>query len=266
MSVTIDPRIKARRIAVQRDVGRKRLRRLLLAGGAVGTLTGLWGLTLTPLLDVDRLEVTGAANTGVLGVLAASHVRRGEAMTTVHLGGAAHRIAALPWVQTVDVHRRWPGTIVFHVVERRPAAAVPVKTSSTPTDASPPSWLLVDAEGRQLALVAAPPAGLLHLDIAPVTPELGRDLAAPDADVLQLASTIPAALRDRIVSLHPAADGTVDGTVRLRDGGEAALLLGTPTQTAAKWLALVTILDDTDPARLAQIDVRVPSAPALTRR
>jgi hypothetical protein len=99
-----------------------------------------------------------------------------------------------------------------------------------------------------------------------VTPHLGRDLGGANRDVLDLASTIPATLKDKIVSLHPAADGTVDGTVVLRNGAQAGLLLGTPTQTEAKWLTLLAVLDDTDPAHLAQIDVRVPSAPALTRR
>src|SRR5437899_1124387 len=138
VSVTIDPRIKARRIAVQRDEGRKRLRRFLVLSGVVGVLAGAWGLTMTPLLDVDRLEVTGATNTGVLGVLAATHIRRGDAMVNLPLGGAAHRVAALPWVQTVDVHRRWPGTVVIHVIERHPAAAVPVTTA----DPKQPGWML----------------------------------------------------------------------------------------------------------------------------
>ena len=247
---------------MQRDEGRKRLRRFLIVSGVVGVLAGAWGITLTPLLDVDRLEVTGATNTGVLGVLAATHIRRGDAMVNLPLGGAAHRVAALPWVQTVDVHRRWPGTVVIHVIERRPAAAVPVKTA----DPKEPGWMLVDGSGRQLAVVADPPGGLLHLDVPPVAPELGHDLGTADAAVLDLAATIPDALKARVLSLHPSPDGSVAGAVQLRNGTQAALLLGAPTQTAAKWLALLTVLDDTDPARLTQIDVRVPSAPALTRR
>ena len=84
--------------------------------------------------------------------------------------------------------------------------------------------------------------------------------------MLDIAATVPEALAPRIVSLRPEEDGSVSGTVRLRDGTEAGVLLGGSTQMGAKWLALATILDEADPVGLAQIDVRVPGAPALTRR
>jgi cell division protein FtsQ len=253
----IDPRIRARRIAVQRDEGRKRLRRLGLGTAVAAVGAGLWGLALTPALDVDHVVVTGASHSGSDSIVAATGIERGDPLLTAHLGRAAHRVAALPWVQSVDVRRGWPGTVHIDVVERAVAAAVPAKGGA---------WILLDESGRQLAVGANPGAGVLHVEVAPVAPRLGSTVA-PGADAsLQFAASVPATLRDRLLSLRPAPGGQVEGRVILRDGGKATILLGRPTQTAAKWLALLSVLGDTDPARLDRIDVRVPSAPALTRR
>lgn len=253
----VDPRMRARRIEVQREAGRKRLRRAGIAGAVVAVAVGAWGIAMTPLLDVDRVTVTGAAHTGDRAVQFATRIRRGDPMITVRLGASATRVAALPWVQTVEVTRTWPGTVRVKVAERSPAAAVPATNNG---------WVLLDAEGRELASAPSPPAGLLRLELPAIAPEPGKTIAADARAALALAATIPESLRGRIASLRPGPDGTVEGTVVLRNNAQANLLLGTPTQTAAKWLALLTVLDDADPAKLAQIDVRVPSAPALTRR
>jgi cell division protein FtsQ len=252
----IDPRIRARRIEVQRDVGRRRLRRLVVAVGAVGVLGALGGVAMTPLLDVDHLAVTGAARSGAAAVAAATGIHRGDPMLTAHLGRAAGRITALPWVQTVRVRRSWPGTIHIDVVERRAEAAVPARAGG---------WILLDATGRQLAVGPDPGQGVLHVEAQPVQPQLGTNIDAGDDAALQLAGSIPAPLRAQVLSLRPTPGGEVEGRVILRNGGKATILLGRPTQAEAKWLALLSVLNDTDPARLDRIDLRVPSAPALTR-
>lgn len=251
------PRIRARRIEVQRDEGRRRLRRLVVAGVVVGTLAALWGLSMTPLLDVDHIRVTGATSTGPEAVAAATGIELGDALVTTPLGAAADRVARLPWVETVDVSRRWPGTIQVEVVERRPVAAVPAKAGG---------WVLLDAAGRQLAVRPELPPGLLKVELAAVDAVPGQVVAADASPVLELAVSRPQALRDRLLALRPAAGGTVEGTVAVGPDREATVVFGAPTQATAKWLALVSILDGIDPTGLSRIDVRVPSAPALTRR
>ena len=253
----IDPRIRARRIEVQRDQGRRRLRKLVVAATVAAVLAGGWGITRTPLLDVDHVRITGAARTGDLRIVGTSGIHLGDALLTAPLGRAAHRIADRPWVQTVRVRRSWPGTVVITVVERTPIAAIPVQGGQ---------WVLVDAQSRQLELVKDPDPKLVRVDAPPVVPKLGTDLAGRVSSVLQVAGSIPAALHQQIVSLRPATGGMVEGSVRLRNGAEAWLRFGTPTQLAAKWLAILSVLEDVDPAHVAGIDVRVPAAPALTSR
>lgn len=256
MSATIDPRIRARRIAVQRDEGRKRLRRAAVLAGVAASVSAAWGVTQTPLLDVDHIDVLGAGQSGVAAVQQASGIERGDALLTSGVGEAAERIADLPWVQTVDVSRKWPNTIQVRVVERVPAAAVPVKDGG---------WVLLDVTGRQLAVVPDPGPGVLRVELPPVAASPGRVLDAGADAVLELAAGRPATLQDRLLALRPAPNGAVDGTVRLRNDATATVHFGRPTQAAAKWLALLTVLEDADPARVVTIDLRVPSAPALTR-
>jgi hypothetical protein len=144
------------------------------------------------------------------------------------------------------------------VIERTVAAAVPARVGG---------WILLDATGRQLAVGADPGRGVLHVEIPPVVAHLGTttDAGAGADAALQLAGSVPATLRPRLLSLRPGEGGEVEGRVILRNGAKASILLGRPTQVAAKWLVLLSVLSDADPTRLDRIDLRVPSAPALTR-
>lgn len=240
----IDPRIRARRVEVQRDEGRRRLRRLLTVVIVLGVVAGAWGITRTPLLDVDHVRVAGASKTGAQAVADATGIHLGDALLTAALGRAADRVAALPWVQTVEIRRAWPGTVKVVVVERSPVAAVPTRDQR---------WVLVDAQGRQLAVTQNLDESLVRIDSQPIAAEPGSDVEGRTSVALQVAASIPETLRARVIALRPAAGGTVEGTVRLGDGSDAWLRFGTPAQTAAKWLALLSVLDEADPARLEEI-------------
>ena len=61
------------------------------------------GVTQSPVLDVDRITVTGAAHTPVDVVRAASGIHVHRPMTGVDLDRARRGILALPWVQNVSV-------------------------------------------------------------------------------------------------------------------------------------------------------------------
>ncbi|MCI0346445.1 MAG: FtsQ-type POTRA domain-containing protein, partial [Chloroflexi bacterium] len=123
-ALPIDPRIRARRIAVRRDEGRRRLRRLLTLGGLVGALAFAGLTTRTPLLDVDRIHVEGAQRTAVEAVLATTGIRRGDPLTDVDLERARAALVTLPWVADAEVTRSWSGTIRVRLTERVAVATV----------------------------------------------------------------------------------------------------------------------------------------------
>lgn len=252
----IDPRLRARRIEVQRTEGRKRLRRLAVVVAGLGVLAALWAVSLTPLLDVDRIRIEGAAHVEPAAVAAALDIRLGDALLTADVRGAARAVAELPWVETADVRRSWPGAVEVSVVERVPVAAIAARGGG---------WVLVDRGGHQLAVEAEPGLDLVRVAGRSMVPEPGELAHDRYRGALALAAVLPTSLRTAVTALWPQRDGTIEATVRLRDGHEAVARFGAPDQLEAKLLALGSIIETTDPAGLRVIDVRVPSGPALTR-
>lgn len=253
---TIDPRIRARRVEVQKTEGRKRLRRLAWTAGVLGFVSLLVLAATSPLLDVDRVAVTGADRTGSAAVAEAGSVEAGDRMVTLPLDAVAERIARLPWVDTAEVTRRWPGTVAVEITERVPIAAVPAVGGG---------FLLLDHTARQLAVERDLPPGVLRVDIDPVTARPGRDLPA-GRGALVVATTVPEVLRESVLSLAAGGRDQLDAVVRIRDGGQARVRLCSPERIEAKWLALVALLAEVEPPRLGSIDVCVPDAPLVTRR
>ena len=124
-AATVDPRLQARRVAVRRARGRRRLR-VLIAAVSLLTLSGVaWGLTRTALLDVDRIVVGGIPPDQSSEVIDAAGIGPGLALLDIDTSAAAEAIEALPWVESATVRRRWPGAISVKVTARVPVAVVP---------------------------------------------------------------------------------------------------------------------------------------------
>jgi cell division protein FtsQ len=263
----IDPKIRARRIEVRRKAARRRLTRL----GAVGILIAMVVLavaaTRSPFLDVDRIEVVGADQSGVDTVVAASGVHTGDRMTGVPLGRVAARIRRLPWVATATVRRSWPGTIAITVKERVAVAAIPKVGGG---------FVYLDATTWEAGSGTALSPHTVLLDVAAVTPALGQRGPAALDPLVAVAASLPAPMGDRLLGLRPVSEasggaapgatGEVEGIVKLVGDTTATVRFGPPDQLARKWLALLTVLDQVDLNGVVTIDVRVPAAPAITRR
>ena len=108
--------MRARRIRVRRDAGKRRLRRLTLVLAVLALVVGAAVATRSPLLDVDRVEVTGAEQTSAGAVLEAAGSRARRALVSVDVAAAARRVEALPWVDdatgcpSLALDRRGPGS------------------------------------------------------------------------------------------------------------------------------------------------------------
>lgn len=241
----VDPRLRARRVAVQRELGRRRLR-VLLGVFAVPALVGAGYLLVdSALLDVDHVQVVGASHSGAARVMSVAGIERGEPLVRVDASAVARRVEELPWVDDARVVRRWPGTVRIEVSEYEPTAFV--RRSG--------SVALLGDDGRVLGDVASPPAGVLEIVGVRRLPEVGEMLSPPD--VAGLTATLPVALADRLSSVD-VAHGV---TLRVADGPE--IRLGDLDDLRAKAAAALAVLERLGEEPAEYVDVSVPSAPVV---
>lgn len=245
------PRIRERRVEVRRDEGRRRLRILVTSLGTVALVGAGYGLTRSTLLDVDTVHVRGATQTTRDDVLSAAQLDARRAMTDVDVESIAARIEDLPWVKDATVVRKFPGTIEVTLQERTPVAAVP---------AGEGVWALVDSDGRVLAHQPAAPVEITHVE-APPTGAPGTRVTSATRAALRVIESMPEILAGRV----PSIAVTEAGAIELRLDGKIPVAFGPPADTDDKLVALATLVQKADLGRVRSIDVRVPTAPVLTR-
>lgn len=247
----IDPRIRARRIEVQRGLGRQRRQRLVDLGLLLAVAAGFAGALRSPLLDVDAVRLEGNDRTSDALVLERAGIAEGDQLIDLDLRGAGERLADLPWVDSVRLHRGLDGQVAVRLTERTPVAIAGEGEAA----------VLVDAEGRVLARGTEDPAlagSLVRLAQLPGRPEPGQFLPATAAAGLELAARLGAAAPGLVIDL--ADEQSLVGTL-----GTTEVRFGPATQLDAKVRSLRTVLDQVDLTCAARIDVRSPGSPVLTR-
>jgi cell division protein FtsQ len=247
----IDPRIRARRIEVQRGRGRRRLQRLVDVGLVLAVAAGFALALRSPLLDVDAVAVAGAEHTSAAVVIEQTEIPLGEQLMDVDLRTAGTRVAELPWVDDVHIHRGLDGTVDVTVTERTPVAMVGAGDAA----------VLVDGEGRVLAPAAEAPdvaSGLVRFVLPASPPAPGDYLPASADEALALAARLAATPG---LGMELVLGDEVLG--RLSSGIEVRF--GAPTNVDAKVRSLRTMLAGVDLTCAAMIDVRSPGSPVLTR-
>jgi cell division protein FtsQ len=235
----IDPRVRARRVAVSREAGRRRLRRILWAFGAFALAGAATGAVLSPLLDVNQIAVVGVDGAHADEVRAAAGVDRGEALLLVDTGAVVVRIEALPWVADARVARKLPGTLR---VEVTPRFAVAWRATQTGEAA------LLDRRGAVISTAPAPTGGLPELSAT------RRDVRA----AARVAGALSSTLAPQVASV--AVDR---GQVRLLLVGGYEVRFGNARDAAAKVRATEAMLAALGPTRGSYLDVSVPSSPVV---
>jgi cell division septal protein FtsQ len=222
---------------------------------AVGGLALAAAAAVSPVLDVDDVVVRGLSGRRAAQVRDAAGVRTGEAMVAVDGGAAASSVEELPWVRSATVRRSWPGRVVVEVQERTPVAAL----------AGGGRWVLVDGDGRRLARVRQPPAGVVAVEGVDALGQSGTRVDRLAAGAVELSRRLPPAVRFRLPRVQVDPDGRLDLMLRIEDERDAVAAFGRPEQLRDKVLSLATVLESVDLRGLSRIDLRIPGAPVLTR-
>lgn len=254
-SISMDPRLQARRIEVLRLRGRRRLRVMALVVALLATAVGIWWLIeRSPLFDVDEVSVSGATRTSVDRMVEVAGVRKGEPLVEVDMSQAKGAIASLPWVDEVTASRSVTGEVSFAVTERVPVAVLP----------GAEGWLVVDSNGRVLEVSDALDAGLVVVDGSRWNAQPGGWIGESALPALEVASLLPSGLRPKVASIQVVDHGVTEQLELVLFGG-GTVLLGDTDELDDKFLSALTMLVRVDLRCVDEIDVRAPAVPVLTR-
>ncbi|MEI6570809.1 MAG: FtsQ-type POTRA domain-containing protein [Actinomycetes bacterium] len=295
-----DPRIKARRSAVEQAKVR---RRTLVVGSAlcVGVVVFLVYLLLnSALLEARKLEVTGVTGERGRAVEVAAAVPMGDALAFLDTGAISDRVKKLPWIASVSVKTQLPHTVSIELVERNPVAWVrpgseitittstspnpssstrnPSSESSTTSTTSEPTTTtttrapavqpprLVDKAGRVLATTAAPPFGIPEIRGVKVA-KAGGFISPKTAATTFMA--LPKALRVQVAVVEVDRVGSVVLLLNTTAGQRPTarvIRIGPPDNARTKGNVALAVLEALRSNRqsVTTIDVTVPTAPATS--
>jgi cell division protein FtsQ len=247
----IDPRISARRTAVTREQGRRRLRLVLVLVILTALLAGVWFLAHSSLLSARSVTVVGATHETADQVEVAGDLNSHRPLVDINTATAAAAIAQLPWVKSAKVSVHWPDGVRVVISEEVPALAMAEAGGA---------WAELSADGRIVTTVTTQPPGLMVIS-GPTPPgAIGSTLMGADRAALGVAATLPNSFKAQVTA------------VRVEPGGWIQLALTTPvvvdlgitTQLTAKYEDVSALLAGATLHDGDVIDVSVPDAPTVT--
>lgn len=205
-----------------------------------------WVLLASPWLRVEQVRTTGVERTDPAAVQRILAGVDGTPLARVDARSLSRRLTALPLVQSVDVSRSWPSTLVVAVHERQAVAAVPSTAGGVD---------LVDGDGNVLVHADTAPAGVPTLDV---------DVAKAGGAALQAAIAVNASLGDELRSKVASISATGQDAVTLRLTQGPTVVWGDAGRPERKAEVLVRMLADPTVAAAKAVDVSAPDAPAVT--
>jgi cell division septal protein FtsQ len=181
------------------------------------------------LFDVERVEIYGLHRVTLAEVEERLGFHSGDPLLSVNSKKEARNLEILPWVQAVDIERKWDGLITVEITERRAVALAMVAQDQ---------WALIDSSGRVLTEGLSYPPDLPRLSGVHAAGVPGSYMMEDSKALLSVLGALPSDLAQRVRSLRRDADGEILGS--LASGRE--VVFGDEDRLAAKVVALVTVL------------------------
>jgi cell division protein FtsQ len=247
----VDPRIRARRRAVQRAAGLRRFRLLIAIASVLTLVVGGSILIQSPLFSVKEVNVTGVHYTDAAAVQAVADSLRGQPLYRADLGKAQDELLLQPWVRRARIVRTWPRSVTIDIAERTPVAAVQSEDSQ---------WRVIDVEGRVLALTLGKPKDFMEVKGDPALVAVGETVSAPMISGARLAEMLPGRLK--AVTARVIVGG--DGAVALDITPRGKILLGTIDDLRAKLISVLTYMDACPGVEFDYMDARAADSLVLT--
>lgn len=242
MSTSLQERAVERAVERSRARWRWRLRIALVLLLLLGLAAGAgWVLLGSGVFAVKAVEVTGVDRLTASEVTARADIPEGEPLATLDAAGVQRRVGMLAPVFSVEVARRWPGTVLINVTERTAAAVRARGTSWELVDRTGVAFATVQRRPRELALISAP------VDQGPAALKVALDVLAG----------LPADVRDQVRQVRAADAEHV--SIKLTRG--RSVVWGGPDRSERKSAVLSALL-----TRKARVyDVSAPDIPTTRR-
>lgn len=150
-----------------------------------------WSLYQSKWFIAQEVTITGNSRLSVEQISAAAAVPIGNSLMSINPEVISEQIRALPEIKAVAVERGWPHAILITVTERTPIAVAATATG----------FNLIDSDGLNAGVVAAPPEGLLVISAQPDSPAMTNAIQALAAIPAEWAITgLSAATQDSVVA------------------------------------------------------------------
>lgn len=218
VSSGIDPRMSARRKAVRKELGRKRLMWLGIAFGVFVAIVLVIALFASTLFDVRTINVQGVVYTDPAAVDAITADLVGKPVLLVDTQAAERKLEALPWVERAVVSTDFPHDIYVDIREREAVATF---------QSSDGKFRVIDITGRVVQLSDGQPADLMLINGNNPNTAAGAWTPTSYRDAAVLVMALPDEVRQvtSYVGVDPATGGltlalTGNVTVRLGDSSD----------------------------------------------
>jgi len=116
-----------------------------------------WSLYLSKWFIAQDISVTGNERLTIEQISTLAEVPIGNSLMSIDTTAMASQLMSMPEIEVATVERGWPHTILIKVTERTPIAVA----------ATASGFNLIDSQGHNAGVVAAPPAGLLIISAQP---------------------------------------------------------------------------------------------------
>lgn len=246
----IEPRIRQRRIGVNRSRNRRRIWWLAALALVAVVVIGVLALLGSSLFAVDQVSVTGAVYTDRQVLDEVIEDLTGMPVLLVDPAEVEARIEEIPWVDDARVTTSFPDSASIEIRERTPVAAMAGADGLV---------RVIDVDGRVLALVDGQPVALVWiegpgtLDVAP-----GQFASIGYSSAASLVTKLTPDIRTRVQSMLVTPDGADLVLVLSGDRGPIEVRFGSALGENAQIEKLVRLqrtLDDVGADLVTVIDV-----------
>ena len=239
---TMDPRVRARRIAVKREIGRRRLRWVIIGAAVVLVVVTALALLGSSLFAVRNISVSGARHISPELLDRVKADLEGKPVLLVDEQAVQRQLEADPWVRRARVSSDFPHDLSIEIVER-----VPLATYAGPDG----RFRIVDVEGNVVAVESNRPVEFMLIAGSGPDVESGANAGQGITYASQLVEALSPAVRSRTQAVVVSERNELT----LLFQNTATVVLGGPSDLLDKLIRLEAVLQSPDADSLTLINV-----------